>query len=109
MNRVIVRMGKNGNVLQKKYNLFSANFNTFYLLVSKYLLTHTHTHTHTHYIYRLFTQSLFFTFLPWMRIVAHILINTREKSSLMCNAVCSYVSLRAKHYGLQMRFGVLFI
>lgn len=45
MNRVIVRMGKNGNVLQKKYNLFSANFNTFYLLVSKYLLTHTHTHT----------------------------------------------------------------
>ena len=51
MNRVIVRMGKNGNVLQKKYNLFSANFNTFYLLVSKYLLTHTHTHTHTHTLY----------------------------------------------------------
>ena len=37
----------NSKILQR-VDVFFVFFNTFYLLVSNILLTHTHTHTHTH-------------------------------------------------------------
>ena len=104
MSSVIVKMDKHENVLQKKIFCFSANFNMFYLFISKYLLTHTHTHTHIIYI-GLLPTVFFFTYLLCTRAAVRILINSWEKCSLMFNSVCPYVSLRGERYGLQVVLG----